>query len=345
MSTLDLPDDPAAMFDRLCALGLTDGLPVIPPQPACVEAMTAAGGWPAAHVLGTVPPLGSAATVEKLAVNAVMAGCRPEYFPVVIAAMRALLDPRYNLLAVQTTTNPVTPALLVNGPIRTSIGLACGRGCLGNGFRANATIGRAIKLALLNLGGCIPGEVSKATHGYPGRYAFCFGELEEDSPWTPWHVDCGLPAQRSAVTVVAPQGTQSVYACFLRAPSILHMLADAMRCYGHNGYRRSTGNPVVVLAPGHARILAAQGWDKPRIQRELWHDTHIPLSQMNSEPQLSTSAYDLRTDRTGSVALCARPEDIVVVVAGGPEAYHLTYLPSFSSSELVTMPVESGPAS
>ena len=130
------------------------------------------------------------------------------------------------------------------------LSLACGRGCLGNGFRANATIGRAIRLALLNLGGCTPGEVSKATHGFPGRYAFCFGELEEQSPWLPMSTDLGHEPGHDTVTVFAAQGTQSVYACFLQAESILHMLADGMRCYGNNGYRRSTGNPVVVLSPG-----------------------------------------------------------------------------------------------
>ena len=142
---LDLPDDPLAFFDRIEALGLTDGLPVIPPLPAYVDAMVAAAGLPADEPVASVPPEGSVATVGKLAVSAVMAGCRPEYFPVVVAAIRALATPRYNLLAVQTTTNPVTPVLVVNGPVRMRIGLACGRGCLGNGFRANATIGRAIR--------------------------------------------------------------------------------------------------------------------------------------------------------------------------------------------------------
>ena len=336
---LDLPDDPLAFFDRIEALGLTDGLPVIPPLPAYVDQMLAAAGLPADEPVASVPPEGSVATVAKLAVSAVMAGCRPEYFAVVVAAMRALATPRYNLLAVQTTTNPVTPVLVVNGPVRTRIGLACGRGCLGNGFRANATIGRAIKLALLNLGGCTPGEVSKATHGFPGRYAFCFGELEEQSPWLPMSTDLGHDAGRDTVTVFAAQGTQSVYACFLQAESILHMLADGMRCYGNNGYRRSTGNPVVVLSPGHARIFHEQGWDKPRIREALWRMTHIPLAQMNTEPQLSPSAYDALEDGSGSVALCARPEDIAIVVAGGPEAYHLTYLPSFSSSDTVTVAI------
>jgi hypothetical protein len=302
--------------------------------------MVAACGLERGARIASIPPQGSEATVEKLAVNAVMAGCRPDFFPVVIAAIRALATPRYNLLAVQTTTNPVTPAIVVNGPIRTRIELACGRGCLGNGFRANATIGRAVKLALLNLGGCTPGEVSKATHGFPGRYAFCFGEQEEQSPWVPMHVELGFAPGQSTVSVFSPQGTQSVYACFLKAESILHMLADGMRVYGNNGYRRSTGNPVVILAPGHARIFAEQGWDKPRIREALWQATHIPLSEMNSEPQLSTSAYDLRQDRTGTVALCARPEDIAIVVAGGPEAYHLTYLPSFSSSDTVTVAID-----
>ena len=178
-ASLQAEDDLEKINALYLERGWSDGLPIVPPTVARVERMLDYCDRPWSEPVANIPPRYGAATPLRLAANAVMAGCRPEYFPVVVAAMRALATPRYNLLAVQTTTNPVTPVLVVNGPVRMRIGLACGRGCLGNGFRANATIGRAIRLALLNLGGCTPGEVSKATHGFPGRYAFCFGELEE----------------------------------------------------------------------------------------------------------------------------------------------------------------------
>jgi hypothetical protein len=336
---LDGPDDPFEFFGDLHAKGLTDGLPVVPPLERYVRAMVEHSGLRAGEVIADIPPEGGPATVEKLAVNAVMAGCLPEYFPVVIAAIRALAQPRYNLLGVQTTTNPVTPVIVVNGPIRGRIGLHAGRGCMGPGFRANATIGRAVKLALLNIGGCPPGDVSKAIHGYPGRYSFCFGELEEESPWDPFHVDLGYRREQSTVTVFGGQGTQNIYACYLKPESVVHMLANGMAVYGNNGYLRGTGNPVVVFSPGHAKLFAAHGWDKARIRRELFERTLVPLSQLPEEKQLSHPIYN-DWDRSRSIRLCGKPEDIAILVAGGPEAYHITYIPSFSTTEMVTQAIE-----
>ena len=333
------PDDIAELFGDMVGKGLTDGLPVIPPLEKYVRAMIDHVGLPPDQVIANIPPEGGPATVEKLAVNAVMAGCLPEYFPVVIAAIRALAEPKYNLLGVQTTTNPVSPVLVVNGPIRRRIGIHCGRGCMGPGFRANATIGRAVKLALLNIGGCPPGDVSKSIHGYPGRFSFCFGELEEESPWEPFHVELGYRREQSTVTVFGGQGTQNLYACFLTPESIVHMVANGMACYGNNGYLRGTGNPVVVFSPGHARIFAEHGWDKARIKKELFPRTLIPLSGLPEEKQISHPIYN-DWDRSRSIQLCRRPEDIAILVAGGPEAYHVTYIPSFSSTEMVTQLIE-----
>lgn len=332
-------DDIAQFFGDLYGKGLTDGLPVIPPLEKYVRAVIDYVGLPPEQLIATIPPEGGPATVEKLAINTVMAGCLPEYFPVVIAAIRALAEPRYNLLGVQTTTNPVAPVLVVNGPVRKQIGIHCGRGCMGPGFRANATIGRAVKLALLNIGGCPPGDVSKSIHGFPGRYTFCFGELEEESPWEPFHVELGYQREQSTVTVFGGQGTQNLYACFLTPESIIHMVADGMACYGNNGYLRGTGNPVVVFSPGHAGIFAEHGWDKARIKKELFQRTLIPLAQIADERQLSHPIYN-DWDRSRSIQLCRKPEDIVILVAGGPEAYHVTYLPSFSSTDRVTQMIE-----
>lgn len=331
---IDAPDDMSALFTYVVNLGITDGLPVIPPTEKNVQAMIEYVGLSPDEEIAAIPPADGIATVEKLAINAVMAGCLPEYFPVVISAVQALAEPGYNLLAVQTTTNPVSPVLVINGPIRQQIGVACGRGCMGNGFRANATIGRAVKLALRNLGACVPGDVSKSIHGFPGRFAFCFGEFEEESPWEPFHVEKRFKPEQSTVSVFGGQGTQNLYASFTKPEGIVHMVADGMRCYGNNGYLRGTGTPVVVLSPGHARIFAEAGWDKDCIKQELFKLTPIPLSQISEERQVAHPVYE-NCDRSRSINLCRGPQNIVILVAGGAEPYHLTYIPSFTDPDMV----------
>ena len=328
------PDDIAALFTYMCEQGMTDGLPVIPPLEQYVMAMIEYVGLPADQLIAVIPPGGGMATVEKLAVNSVMAGCLPEYFPVVIAAIKAASDPRFNLLGIQTSTNPAAPVLVVNGPIRNQIGVACGRGCMGSGFRANATIGRAVRLALRNIGSCWPGDVAKSTHGFPGRFTFCFGELEEESPWEPFHVEMGFRSEQSTLSLFAGQGTQSMYASFDKPEGIVHMAAQGMRCYGNNGYLRVAGTPVLVITPGHARIFAAAGWDKKRIKQELFRLTPIPLSEISEERQASRPIYE-DWDQRRSVNLCHSAENIVILIAGGTEPYHLTFIPAFTTPDSV----------
>ena len=329
---IDGSDDPGSLFSQMVALGITDGLPVIPPTEPAVQAMIDYVGLAPEQVIGTIPPANGVATVEKVAINAVMAGCLPEYFPVVIAGMEAVVDPRFDLLGIQTTTNPVSPVFIVNGPIRGDIGVNCGRGCMGPGFRANATIGRAAKLALLNIGGCRPGEISKSIHGMPGRFTFCFGELEESSPWEPLHVELGYQKHESTISVVGGQGTQNMWCGFTTPEAIIHMVADGIRFYGSNGYLRGTGAPLLVIGPGHARIFDAAGWTKARIKQELFAMTALPLSQVPPQRQISRPVYE-NWDRSRSINVCKSADDIVVVVAGGSEPYHLCYVPSFTHPE------------
>jgi hypothetical protein len=325
---LDVPDDIEELYDALTRDGMTDGLPVIPPTPARVERMVAASGLPAATEVATLPPRGGVATIEKLAINAVMAGCRPEYFPVVIAAVEAMAQPQYNLLGVQSTTNPVAPFLLVNGPVRTRIGLNCGRGVFGPGNRANATIGRAIRLILLNVGGGIPGDVDKSIHGSPGKYGMCIGENEEDSPWTPFHVERGYTADDSTVTALSVQGTQSVAASYRDPEHVLRMVLNAMAVWGSNSYSKGAGCPVVIFSPGHARLFADAGWTRAELRETLFERTRVPLAQFPKEPRLmDTSARRHIVD--GHVYITASADDIVIAVAGGPEPYHVTVLASY----------------
>ena len=188
---------PRRVNARFEARGWTDGLPIVPPTLPRVEAMCAAASRAPSDVLGEVEPLRGEATVEKIAANAVMAGCRPEHFPVVLAAVEAMLDPAFNMRGVQTTDENVAPLLIVSGPIAARLGINAGFGALGPGWRANAAIGRAVRLVMLNLGGGWPGAVSLAGLGQPGRYTLCLAE-RADSPWPPLHVELGYrPAGRA----------------------------------------------------------------------------------------------------------------------------------------------------
>ena len=181
--------------------GWTDGLPIIPATPEAVQRFVTASGRAADELIGILPPRKGRATVEVIAVNAVMAGCCAEYMPVIIAAVEGMTDPTYPLEFMQVTTNPMTPFLLVNGPVRNKLEINFGTGCLGPGWRANATIGRAIRLIMNNVGGALPGVYSKVSFGSPLRYSYICGENEEENPWTPFHVDRGFKREDSTVTV------------------------------------------------------------------------------------------------------------------------------------------------
>ena len=193
------PDEFEVWFDK----GVTDGLPVVPPTRERFERMLAGTGRSRDELLGELPPNYGRLSVEKAAINAVMAGCRPEYLPVVLAAAECACDPAFNLHGVATSTHFSAPLIIVNGPIRERIGLNSGFGVFGPGYRANATIGRALRLLMINVGGARSGEISMSTFGHPGRYTFCIGENEEASPWPPFHASRGLPASASAVTLFA----------------------------------------------------------------------------------------------------------------------------------------------
>ena len=182
----------ADTIELMYQTGWTDGLPVVPPTGDLVEDFIGASGRQGDELIAELPPLGGRATVERIAVNAVMAGCLPEYMPVVITAIEALMDDRFNLRGVMCSTGIHTPLVIVNGPISKTLDINSGYNCLGQGWRANATIGRAVKLALVNLGGAIPGDTNKATFGHPGAYTYCMAEDEDANPWEPYHVEAGF---------------------------------------------------------------------------------------------------------------------------------------------------------
>src|SRR5262249_26554270 len=197
---ITVPDDPEAIFERFASEGWTDGLPIVPPTEERVARMLAASDLDPSFSLGPMPPRWGEATIVKLAVNAVMAGCKPEYFPVVVTAVKAILAKPFNLYGGQGTTNPATPVLIVNGPIAREHGVNAPGNLFGPGFRANATIGRAIRLIMTTIGGGVPQQADKSTLGNPAKYTCCFAENEAESPWAPLHVERGFAAETSTVT-------------------------------------------------------------------------------------------------------------------------------------------------
>ncbi len=325
--------DPDAAFEFYYERGWTDGLPIVPPTEDKVAAMIDALRRRPADVVAVVAPRMAEATAEKVAINMVMAGCLPEHAPVVAAAVTAMCRPTFNLHGIQTTTNPVAPLLLINGPVRARIDLNCGRNALGPGRRANAVIGRAIRLILQNVGGGTPGEVDKSTLGMPGKYTFCFGEDEENSPWPPLHVDRGFAVADSVATVIGAQGTHNVCHLGPHGRGALDLVADAMATKGNNNVFIGAGDPLVVLPSGHAQRLSAEGFSKRDVQAYLWEHSGMPEATFDAAeiaPMFTPCVH------AGMVRVTRRPEDILIVVAGGPEPYHIAYLPSFGETEAIS---------
>ena len=271
-----LEDEAEALFDR----GWTDGLPVVPPTEARVLRMLAGTHRSADEVVAIVPPNLEPVTVEKVAVNAVMAGCKPEYLPVVLAAIQAVCTDTFNMHGVLATTMPVGPVLVVNGPVRRAIGMNAGVNVLGQGNRANLTIGRAVQLVVRNVGGGRPGEVDRATHGNPGKISFCFPEDEEGSPWTPLHTTFGYKASTSTVTVFAGEGPRCVVDQLSRTPeSLAASFAACLRTVHHPKLPMGF-DAILVVAPDHARVFAGAGWDRARVIAEIHSHLQLPGSEI-----------------------------------------------------------------
>jgi hypothetical protein len=332
---IEVEDSPEGVHAEVLAREWGDGLPVVPPTAERVWRMIEASGRAADEVIGTVGPMQGVATVEKIAVNAIMAGCRPAYMPVLIAAVRGLQEPRFNVDAVQGTTNPCTVALLINGPMRHTLGVNCGRDCLGPGSQANATIGRAMRLILLNIGGAKDELMDKAIHGFPGKYTCCFGEDEEHSPWEPLHVERGFAPQQSTVTIFALSGTLNVLtATCVHIRDMLVLMADAMNHMGSNNILLGRGEPGMLMTSGHADLAARQGMSKLDVKRFLYEHSAFPKSRLSKDLVRQQRIKPVIKD--GMVHVARRPEDIMLVVAGGPEPYHAVFLPTFGDSWMVT---------
>jgi hypothetical protein len=269
-------DDAEAMYER----GWSDGLPLVPPTTERVARMLTGTTRDLQDVVAVVPPDLVECTVEKVAINAVMAGCRPEYLPIVLTAVEAACTDEFNIHGVLATTWFSGPLVVVNGPLGRAIGMNSGVNALGQGNRANATIGRALQLVVRNVGGGRPGEVDRATLGTPGKYTFCFAEKEAGSPWEPLHVERGLPAESSAVTLFAAEGVRGVVDQLSREPeSLARSFAACLRTVAHPK-NVIAWDAMLVVSPEHARVFRDAGWSKARLREALDGLLQIPGAEL-----------------------------------------------------------------
>jgi len=311
--------------------GLTDGLPIVPPTPERVERMLAGSHRAPEEEVGLVPPRWGVATIEALAANAVMAGCRPEYFPVVIASIEAMLEEKFNLYALQATTHPVAPLVIVNGPIAEELGINARYNVFGQGWRANATIGRAIRLVLLNVGGAAPGVLDRATHGQPSKFSFCIAENEEENPWEPLHVERGFAREVSTVTVCGAENPHNLNDHISStAQGILTMMAHSIASIGaNNAYLY--GEPILCVGPEHAAILHRDGIGKRELRDYLFRHARVPREAWQSCGMFgmpgSGNNHFPNDDR---LPMFRKPEYLMIIVAGGA-GRHSCWLPTFGA--------------
>ena len=317
---VDAAEDIDAVNDYFYERGWTDGLPIVPPTDERVEKMLAGMPWRAADgLINVVPPRMGHATLRQIAVNAVMAGAKPEYLPVVVAALQAVSEPIYGLAHRQTTTHAGAPLIIVNGPIVERLRINCGRGVFGPGWRANATIGRALRLVLVNVGGANPGVDASQT-GHPGKYTFCIAEYEAANPWEPLHVERGFGKDQSVVTVVNTEAPHSMTENIQTDPNeIVRTFASCMGTLGVNNLY-SQGNPVLVLGIEHAQHIAVAGWTKQDLQRALFERARQPWGLVKNRGKSKGPRFPVwvdRNDDSSTVPIVWEPRDLLVVVAGG----------------------------
>ena len=330
MTDLFSAADEEAALEDLHNRHMTDGLPVIIPTPARVSKMVLASGQDADMMLGTMGPANGMATLEKVAVAAVMAGCLPDYMPLVVAALKAVIDPRFDLTEMQATTHCTAPLIIVNGPARHTCGpVSSSYGALGPGHRANASIGRALRLAMINIGGGRAGTSDMALLGHPGKFSYCLAENEEASPFPPMHVDLGFDSQDSVVTVIGAEAPHSVlfsgdgddpnqYAL------LLEVLAIGLANAATNNAILTSGMATIVLNPEHASVLHKAGLSRQDIATEIYQRCKMDGAEANRLcAGFARKTLNPRQAFTG-------PEQLLVLMSGGSGLYSMV-MPSWSA--------------
>lgn len=332
-------DSPEAIFQLFQARGWTDGLPFIPPNEERVAKMLTYTDRDAKEVLAVIPPRWGEATLKKIAINAVMAGCLPQYFPVVMTAVSAMANEAFNLYAIQATTHPCAPLILVNGPMAKELNINCRYNALGQGWRSNATIGRAIRLILMNIGGGVPGVLDRATLGQPGKYSYCLAENEEESPWRPLHVEKGFPEEDSTVTVIGAEAPHNINDHGSNsARDILNTVAHTMAVPGCNNVILG-GGPLLLLGPEHAATIARDGFSKEDVKKFLFEKARVPLSNFSRANQERLREMRPRLkgilEKGGKIPIVDEWKDLQVIVAGGA-GKHSAFIPTFGATQSVT---------
>ncbi len=352
-----MPNLPPATFqaaDEVEALELlhqhqcTDGLPVVIPTPERVDRMVLASGLDADIDLGTMGPGGGATTIVQVATNAVMAGCLPDYMPVVVAAMQAMLQPDFDLAEVQSTTHSIAPLMIVNGPMITACDLTGGFGALGPGHRANASIGRAVRLCMMNIGGARPGTSDMALLGHPGKFSFCMAEDEASSPWEPLSESLGYAPGTSAVTIVGTEAPHNVVfvnnADDPNSPQrLLRALAAVMANTGSNNASFSGGTVAVALNPEHAEVLHQAGMTRRDVQNALHQ-----LATNKRGHLLDIAAGFIKNGDHDDDIPAVKDADNVIVYVGGASGLYSAVFPSWAAgahnNPVVHHPIETDQA-
>ncbi|WP_370327867.1 hypothetical protein [Euzebya sp.] len=327
----------ADVQERFFDEGWTDGLPIVPPTPDRVLDMLLAGGvTDPDDVLGTVPQRGIAVTAEKAAINAVMAGCRPEYFPIVLAGLGAMLDPAFNAHAATTSTGGAAVCTIVSGPLAREVGMNATHNVLGPGNRANATIGRALRLVASNVLGAKSGGLDGSSVGHPGKYTLCFAEDPPMAPWEPFGVSLGYDPDDTVVTVVATEGPRQVANHLVEDPErVLLTFAAAMKV--PSNYVSGKGaQGVVVLGHEHQLAVVQAGWSRRQVQEFLAEASRITPDELRAAgidlPVGST--HDLVPDADGKLGTVTGPDDVLVVTAGGAGAGWSAYIPMWAPVDI-----------
>lgn len=339
---VEVDDDPDRFQDEAIAMGWGDGLPLIPPTPERVERMLAATDRDRDLSIFSMAPAFGDCTIEKMAISAVMAGCLPEYMPVVVAIVEAASRPQFNMLAIQTTTHPCGIMAWVNGPIATAIGLNGSSGALAPGYRANSTIGRAIRLIQQNIGGAYAGKTDLATQGSPLKFGLCFAENEADSPWAPYHVAKGFAPTDSVVTIQAAEGPNAIKDHTSKtAKQLLMTIQQSMAIIGKGNPYQKNLEVTVGLGPEHAAILDKEGMSREDFQTYIYERARIPYRTWS----MSGTNVDLApkwvrfADGDAPIPICSSPEKIHVYIVGGP-GKHSVWASGSGASQIVSRRVE-----
>jgi len=329
--------DPEQWNDYAADRGWSDGMPLFAPTEDKVGRFVATCRGDN-EPFPPMPPRRVFPTLESIAANAVMAGCKAEYFPVVVSTVRALLNPEYNLHGTLATTHPCAPGVILNGPIRGQLDVNCGGNCFGQGHRANATIGRAVQLTLLNVGGAKPGLMDRSTQGSPAKYTFCFGENEEESPWEPYHVRRGFDAGDSVVTVLPCEPPHNINDhASTTGEGILMTIAGTISQTGANNIYANAPYSV-VLGPEHAQTIHRDGFTVQDIQEKLFEASAVHVSRISPENRTNFEIDRGQKPVNDHFYLGRSPQDIQVLVAGGP-GKHSAYIPTFGFTEACSVRV------